>query len=143
MSSPRQLLWLLDTNVLSEPVRPRPDVAVMAQLKLHGEVVAVPAPVWHELRYGWLRLPEGKRKDDIGHYLRNVVASLPMLAYDDTAASLHAEQRVAAEQAGRPRPFGDGQIAAIAVTHGLTLVTRNVKDFQDVAGLRVVDWFAA
>ena len=102
----------------------------------------MPAPVWHELRYGWLRMPDGTRKDRLGHYLRDAVAPLPLLAYDGAAASLHAEQRTAAEQAGRSRPFVDGQIAAIAVAHGLTLVTRNLKDFEGVPGLRVVDWFA-
>ena len=135
-------LWLLDTNVLSEPVRPRPDAVLMARLKLHEDAVAVPSPVWHELRYGWLRMTSGARKDRVGHYLRDVVAPLPLLAYDGAAASLHAGQRAAAEQAGRGRPFADGQIAAIAVAHGLTLVTRNLKDFEGVPDLRIVDWFA-
>ena len=142
MPSAVRWLWLLDTNVLSEPVRPRPDATLVAWLKRHQETVAVPAPVWHELRYGWLRMPDGTRKDRLGHYLRDVVAPLPLLAYDGAAASLHAGQRAAAEQAGRSRPFADGQIAAIAVAHGLTLVTRNLKDFEGVPGLRVVDWFA-
>ena len=117
-------LWRLDTNVLSEPVRPRSDTALVAWLKRHQGVVAVSAPVWHELQYGWLRMPEGARKDRLGRYLRNVVAPLPLLAYDGAAASLHAGQRAAAGQAGRGRPCADGQVAAIAVAHGLTLVTR-------------------
>jgi tRNA(fMet)-specific endonuclease VapC len=56
-------------------------------------------------------------------------------------ARLHAELRVDADRRGRPLPFADGQIAAIAVAHGLTLVTRNLKDFTGVSGLRLVDWF--
>ena len=42
----------------------------------------MPAPVWHELLYGWLRMPDGTRKDRLSHYLRDVVAPLPQLAYD-------------------------------------------------------------
>ena len=141
--APASLLrWLLDTNVLSNTPSKRPDAAVEARLKLHKTEVAVPAPVWHELQFGWLRMPAGVRRDRIGHYLRDVVARLPMLPYDEKAACLHAEHRAIAERAGRSQPYIDGQIAAIAVAHGLTLVTRNLKDFRDMAGLKVEDWFA-
>ena len=137
-----RLLWLLDTNVLSNTPGKLPNAACEARLKRNQAHVAVPAPVWHELTFGWLRMPAGARKDAIGNYLRNVVGRLPMLPYDDVAARLHAEDRAAAERAGRPRPYADGQIAAIAVAHGLTLATRNLRDFRDVAGLKSEDWFA-
>ena len=134
-------VWLLDTNVLSEGIRQQPHAGVMAHLARHSEELAVPAPVWHELRFGWLRMPDGRRKDDIGRYLQEVVGGLPVLAYDAPVARLHAELRADADRRGRPLPFADGQIAAIAVAHGLTLVTRNLKDFTGVSGLRLVDWF--
>ena len=141
MASAPRLLWLLDTNVLSNTPSKRPNPSVEARLKFYKTAVAVPAPVWHELRFGWLRMPAGARKDHIGHYLQDVVAHMPMLPYDQTAAHLHAEHRAAAERAGRSQPFVDGQIAAIAVVHDLTLVTRNLKDFRDVANLKAEDWF--
>lgn len=133
--------WLLDSNVLSEAVRERPHPGVMDKLARHSAELAVPAPVWHELRYGWLRMPDGRRKDAIGRYLQEVVASLPVLPYDGAAARIHAELRAELERAGRPLPFADGQIAAIAIAQGLTLVTRNARDFDAIPGLRRADWF--
>lgn len=138
-----RIAWLLDTNVLSEAVRPRPDPGVMERLERFQTELAVPAPVWHELRYGWLRLPDGQRKDAIGRYVQDVVAMLPVLPYDAAAARIHAELRSEAERRGRPLPFVDGQIAAIAIASGLTLVTRHRKDFDGVPGLRLADWFGA
>ena len=134
--------WLLDTNILSEAMRPLPDDEVMTQLTRYDGELAIPAPVWHELRYGWLRMPDGQRKDAIGHYVQEVVAALPVLPYDTTAARIHAELRSTCERTGRLLPFVDGQIAAIAMTHGLTLVTRNTKDFSGIAGLRLDNWFS-
>ena len=134
-------VWLLDTNVLSEGSRAQPDANVLARFTHHEAELAVPAPVWHELRFGWLRMPDGQRKNAIGRYVQQVVGLLPVLAYDANAARIHAELRAQAERIGRPQPFVDGQIAAIAIAHGLTLVTRNTKDFARVPGLRVADWF--
>lgn len=133
--------WLLDTNVLSEAARPAPDAGVMAALARHAGELAVPAPVWHELRFGWLRMPEGKRRDAIERYLTDVVGSLPVLPYDAAAARIHAEIRVDRERSGIVLPFVDGQIAAIAIAHGLTLVTRNQLDFSTVPGLRLANWW--
>jgi tRNA(fMet)-specific endonuclease VapC len=65
---------------------------------------------------------------------------MPALAYDARAAEWHARERVRLEAAGRPMPYADGQIAAIAMVNGLTLVTANVRDFRRVDGLRVEDW---
>ena len=55
--------YLLDSNIVSEPVRPRPDAGVQARLAEHGSRVALASVVWHELLYGMERLPEGRRKD--------------------------------------------------------------------------------
>jgi tRNA(fMet)-specific endonuclease VapC len=135
--------WLLDTNVLSEATRPAPDAGVKAALTRHAGELAIATPVWHELRFGWLRMPEGKRRDAIERYLTDVVGSLPMLPYDAAAARIHAEIRADREEAGVALPFVDGQIAAITIAHGLTLVTRNQKDFVSVPGLRTTNWWSA
>lgn len=135
--------WLLDTHVLSEATRPVPDAGVMAALKRHAGELALAAPVWHELRFGWLRMPEGKRRDAIERYLTEVVGSLPVLPYDAAAARIHAEIRADRERAGAALPFVDGQIAAVTIAHGLTLVTRNQKDFVSVPGLRTTSWWGA
>lgn len=133
--------WLLDTNVLSEATRPVPDAAVMHALTRYSGELAIAAPVWHELRFGWLRMPEGRRKDAIGHYLHDVVGSLPVLPYDVAAARIHAETRIERKRDGMAMPFADGQIAAVAMAHGLTLVTRNQQDFSAIAGLRLANWW--
>ncbi len=135
------LSWLLDTNVLSEVTRPQPDAGVLQSMAAYQGEMAIPAPVWHELRFGWLRMPQGRRRDAIGRYLNDVVSLLPLLPYDGAAARIHAEVRADAERAGRSLAFVDGQIAAIAMAHGLTLVTRNHKDFAALPGLRWVSWW--
>ena len=142
MASSLQLLYLLDTNVLSNALAKQPDAGVQARIARNTGRMAMPAPVWQELRYGWLLMPEGQRKDRHGVYLNNVVARLPVLAYDRAAASLHAEQRAASERAGRMRPATDSLIAAIAMANNLRLVTRNTRDFQGIADLKVENWFS-
>lgn len=133
--------WLLDTNIVSEAMRPRPEVAVMENLARYEGELAIPAPVWHELRFGWLRMPDGQRKDAVGRFVQDVVGTLPVLPYDAAAARIHAELRQSRERAGFTLPFVDGQIASVAIAHGLTLVTRNTKDFAELAGLRLANWF--
>lgn len=133
--------WLLDTNVISEAMRPEPHASVMSNLARYEGELAIAAPAWHELRYGWLRLPGGKRRDAIGRFVQDVAGQLPVLPYDAQAARVHAELRAQREQAGQTLAFVDGQIAAIAIAHGATLVTRNTRDFLGLAGLRMVDWF--
>jgi len=135
------ITWLLDSNILSEAKRPAPNQHVMEQLTRFENELAIPAPVWHELRYGWQRMPDSQRKDAIRHYLQDVVGVLPILSYDAAAARIHAELRSHHEQIGETIPFVDGQIAAIAIAHGLTLVTRNTKDFKKISGLRLTNWF--
>lgn len=133
--------WLLDTNVVSELMRPQPNAGVMQQFSRYAAELAIAAPVLHELRYGWLRLPAGQRRDAIGRFIQDVVSQLPVLPYHGAAARIHAELRTQRDQMGQPLPFVDGQIAAIAIAHGATLVTRNTRDFAALAGLRMVDWF--
>jgi tRNA(fMet)-specific endonuclease VapC len=97
--------------------------------------------VWHELTYGCKRLPRGKRREAIETYLQDVVlASFPVLAYDEDAAHWHGIERARLEGLGRPAPFVDGQIAAIAYVNELTLVTVNVKDFARFKGVHVENW---
>lgn len=71
-----------------------------------------------------------------------MVSLIPILDYDAQAAKIHAEIRIQTQKNGNNIPFVDGQIAAIAMAKGLTLVTRNTKDFQAIEGLRQINWFA-
>jgi len=135
------LRYLLDTNVLAEPLKPKPNSAVMKRLKKHSGKLAIATPVWHELWYGCLRLASGKRKRQLETYLVDVLqASLPILAYTPAAARWHASQRARLASKGRTPAFVDGQIASIAAENNLTLVTHNIADFRLFAELRVTDW---
>lgn len=134
--------YLLDTNVLSEPLRPRPDAGVLAQLERHATELATAAPVWHELWFGCWRLGAGARRDAIERYLRGVVGEgLEILAYSEEVAEWHAVERARLVRAGRTPGFVDGQVAASAAVGGLVLVTRNVRDFAGFHGLEVENWF--
>ena len=135
------LRYLLDTNIVSSPVSKTPNSRVIAQLDEHGHECAIGAPVWHELTYGCRRLLKGKRRNALDTYLRDVVqAAFPILPYDEAAAAWHGHERARLEQLGRPAPYADGQIAAIARVNGLILVTGNIKDFVRFKDLQVVNW---
>ncbi len=135
------LAYLLDTSIVSAPISMRPHPAILARLNEHGSECAIAAPVWHELTFGCRRLPRGKRRATLEAYLREVVrASFPILAYDEAAATWHGEERARLDALGRPAPFVDGQIAAIAQVHELVLVTMNDRDFVRFKGLKVENW---
>ena len=86
--------YLLDTNVLSEPMRARPDGGLMRRLRRHDREVAIGTPVWHELVYGCARLPLSHRREAIETYLREVVEpSIPILPYSREAADWHGKER--------------------------------------------------
>ena len=136
------LKYLLDTNVLSEPSRPHPDAGVRLRLRAHRHEVCAAAPILHEMEYGLARMPVGARKRQLTRYLEQVLRHpLPILPYDLEAARWHAEERARLTARGRTPPYVDGQIAAIAATNDLTLVTRNTRDFGDYDNLRLEDWF--
>jgi tRNA(fMet)-specific endonuclease VapC len=135
------LRFLLDTSIVSNPIAKTPSAAVLEHLEREGARCAIGAPIWHELVYGVSRLPTGARRDGLERYLQTVVEpSFPILPYDDRAAAWHGRERARLERAGKTPPFADGQIAAIAHEHGLTLVTTNGRDFASFRGLRVADW---
>lgn len=135
------LRYLLDTNVISEPLRPEPNARVMRRLRAHETEAAIPAPVWHELRFGAARLAPSNRRTAIERYLEDVVLpNFPVIEYDQQAADWHALERARLAALGRTPPFVDGQIAAISRVQGLTLVTANADDFSDFEGLRVRNW---
>lgn len=134
--------YLLDTNVLSELVRPQPHPSVLERFQMHADACALSSVVWHELNYGVQRLAPGRQRDTLAHYLQDVVQpSFPVIPYDETAAQWHALERARLERLGRSRPFADGMIAATAATRRLIFVSRNTKDFEDFDELLIENWF--
>ena len=135
------LRFLVDTSIVSSPVSLKPDPGIVDKLEKHGHECAIAAPVWHELTYGCQRLPRGKRREALETYLQDVVlTSFQVLAYDEAAAHWHGIERARLEGLGRPAPYVDGQIAAIAHINELTLVTVNVKDFSRFKNVDVENW---
>jgi tRNA(fMet)-specific endonuclease VapC len=135
------LRFLLDTNILSEPLKAAPDARVMENLKKHEREICTATLVWHELLYGAARLPDGARKRMIERFLEDVIApTLPILPYDGSAAAWHASERARLERKGKTPPFVDGMIASVAAAHGLVLVTHNLADYRGFEGLEITSW---
>ena len=139
--------YLLDTNVISEPVKPAPSEAVLSRLRERSGEVALPSVAWHELIYGADRMDEDRRRSYLLEYLTEVVRpSMPILPYDAAAARWHGRARDLLEKEGLSTPFADGQIAGIAGAEGPTVVTENISDFQPFAdldgGIQVENWYA-
>jgi len=133
--------YLLDTSIVSSPISKEPNREIVKHLESDGHECAIAAPVWHELTYGCHRLPSGKRRAALETYLQDVVlASFPVFAYDEVAAHWHGHERARLEGLGRPAPYVDGQIAAIAFVNDLVLVTMNVKDFARFREVEIENW---
>ncbi len=132
--------WALDTDALSEALKVRPNKHLVSFLADEAQRCGIPAPAWHELWFGFHRLPRGRRRDAVADWLANIQRSMPVVPYDADAATWHASERARLVSLGRTPPTTDGAIAAIACTRGLTLVTANIVDFRRFEGLEVLDW---
>jgi tRNA(fMet)-specific endonuclease VapC len=135
------LTFLLDTNVISEPVKPSPNRRVLKKIQQYQFRIAISALTWHELVFGMNRIPDSARRRELEQYLvQGLAAEIPVLPYDHLAAAWHATERARLAASGKVASFVDGQIAAVAAVNQLTLVTRNTKDFAFFAGLQIEDW---
>ena len=137
---------VLDTNVLSEVLRPAPDPTVVAWLgSLTGDV-AITAVTLAELLAGVRRLPEGRRKSVLAAHVDAVLRAYrdsgSILAFDEAAAPHYADILASRERAGLPISTADAQIAAICRTRAATCATRNTKDFAHT-GIDLVDPWAS
>lgn len=136
--------FLLDTNILSEPLRPQPNPQVMTLLARYSGQTSTATLVYHEMLYGCYRLPPDSRKRQVieAYLKQEVELKLPLLPYGTEAAKWHALERARLVQAGQTPTFVDAQIAAIAIVNDRILVTRNLADYANFADLKTVDWFS-
>ena len=133
--------YLLDLSTISEPLRLKPASGVLRKLREHDGETAIPAPVWHELRYSCARIPLSPRRQAIECFIESVVlASFPILDYDRAAADWHALERARLTAAGKTPPFVAGQIAAIAHVNDLILITSSIGNFKAFQGLQLRSW---
>jgi predicted nucleic acid-binding protein len=137
---------LLDTNVVSEAMKPAPNEAVRAWLDDQAaETLFLSSVTIAELMFGIGALPDGKRKDRLTEALAGVMELFAdrVLPFDIDAARHYADLAVKARAAGRGFPTPDGYIAAIAAAKGFVVATRDTSAF-DAANLEVIDpWKAA
>ncbi len=134
---------LLDTNVLSEFMRPRPLAGVVSWLdeQLAGEVYTI-AISRAEIELGLMLMPPGQRQEALSQAAWAMFAedfAGRCLPFDEDAARHYALIVSARTRAGRPISVEDAQIAAIALAHRMPLATRNTTDFELIDGLEVVN----
>ncbi len=123
--------FLIDTNVVSELTRPAPDLNVIAFLNAQHDIW-LSTVVLHELEYGLGILPAGKRRDELSGTITDLVDEYAdrIIPLERAEAQAAAALRAAAKTSGRVLHLGDALIAGTAKTHALTIVTRNVADFD-------------
>lgn len=133
---------LLDTNVLSELMRPAPAPAVETWVSAQPAAsIFISAITEAELRYGLALLPDGQRRRRLLVQAQAMLAedfAGRILPFDSAAAEAYAPIAAARRLAGRPVSQADAQIAAIAASRGAALATRNVTDFTD-CGITILD----
>ncbi|MFS8478578.1 MAG: type II toxin-antitoxin system VapC family toxin [Micromonosporaceae bacterium] len=133
---------VLDTNVISELMRPRADRAVLAWIDEQPvDEIHLTAVTAAELRYGAARLPDGQRRADLMNRVRLTIEedfAGRILPFDDEAAAHYADIVVDHERRGMSISMADAQIAAICRSHAADLATRNTKDFVHT-GINLID----
>lgn len=135
---------ILDTNVISEVMRPQPSAAVLAWLNAQdGNHLFVTAVTLAEIGYGLRILPDGQRRSQLqGRFEQFIAQAFEQRVLDFTApaARAYAEIMGHRKETGRPMSLPDGQIAAIALANRYAVATRNIKDFAD-CGVALIDPF--
>ncbi len=131
---------LLDTNVLSELTRTRPESKVVRWLEANEPLLALPSIALAELRYGIARLPTGRRRASLLEFWSMTRERFVgrIYSFDERAAEAYGDLAAAAERIGRRLNVADGQIAAIAQVHRMSVATRDQSDFSE-SGVPVVN----
>lgn len=136
---------ILDTNIVSEPLRIDPEPAVVEWLDAQAdETLYLTTVTLGELRYGIAALPAGRRKQVLDRRVENEVFAFfddRVLPFDEPASRAYGELRAAARAAGRPVGDLDALIAAIAVSRGFAVASRDTGPFQ-AAGVEVINPFS-
>ena len=133
---------LVDTNVLSELTKPKPEDRIVTWLEVNEPALAVPTIALAELRYGIARLPRGRRRSSLLRFWQTTCEQFRgrVFSFDERAAETYGEVAAAAERAGRRLNVQDGQIAAIALVHGMQVATRNADHFEATGVVIVNPW---
>jgi toxin FitB len=134
------MTYLVDANILSEPTKPKPDPKVIAWLRANEGDFIVDSVILGEIAIGILTLPRGRKRDQLERWFEEVAERIDCLAWDAAISRRWAKLVTDLKKKGLTIPVLDSMIAATALANELTLVTHNVRDFQE-AGVLVVDPF--
>ena len=141
------MAFLIDTNVISETFRPRPDPRVLEWIgrQMAGDLFLAAVSLG-ELVRGARGVKDRVKRERLAHWINHGLAAQfqgRILPFDREAAVIWGAIMGDGDRAGRPKPMADAQIAAVALRHGLTLATRNIRDFKGMAVALVDPWAAA
>lgn len=129
---------LVDANVLSEATKPEPDPRVVEWLRRNERSIVVDPVILGEVRFGILLLARGARRNKLERWFEKGVSRIHCLPWDSTVGLHWAQLLADLRRRGRPMSVKDSLIAASALTHDLTLVTLNQRDFKP-AQVKLVD----
>ena len=135
------MTYLVDANVLSEAIKPSPDLKVVEWLRANEAELSVDPIILGEIRFGIDRMPPGRRRRRLENWFAAGIENLVCLPIEAATGIRWAQLLARLRSSGTAMPFKDSLIAATALVHGLTVATRNVRDFRQ-AGVRVFDPFA-
>lgn len=133
--------YLVDANVLCEPTKPDPNTTVLDWLRQNERNMAVDPIILGEVRFGILLLPTGRRRARLESWFSAGVRRLHCLPWELETGLKWAELVARLRAAGHAMPIKDSMVAATALVHGLVVVTRNRRDFEN-AGVEIVDPFS-
>lgn len=137
--------YIIDSNIISEVLKPNANFHVLEKLVEHVTDMAVTVMTLHELLYGMEKLDDGFKKTQLAKFINEEVCDdFPIVGYSEKAARIHAKIRAHMEKIGKPMPYGDSQIAAIALAEEMILVTGHIKHFEPIAEhfpLKLENWF--
>lgn len=137
--------YLLDTNIVSEFTKERPNPQVVSFYLARKDLCAISSVTWQELTRGVERMPQGRKKQYLQNTMETFEDTFEIIPYDKFSARICGEMQAMAEKEGRTLPSYDSQIAATAIANGMVLVTHNMADFEPMkekSFLRVEDWFS-
>jgi toxin FitB len=133
--------YLVDANVLSEPTKKVPDSKVVDWLRDNEREIVVDPIILGEVRFGILLLGSGRRRTSLERWFDAGVQRLRCLPWEAETGLRWAQLLASLRAAGRAMPIKDSLIAATALVHDLTVVTRNRVDFEK-ASVSIIDPFA-